>query len=662
MIEWIVTSFVLIMTVIVLRRVTAGHISSRLRYVLWLPVLLRLLIPVSFGDGAFSAANALPERTVSRVENAITEPIAYVGYEYPDLSVVEPDPYLSEEERKLQYEENLAQWEAEREAAIISTGRAVTLKNLLTAVWPAGAAVVGLCLVISNLCFAARLRRSRTAVNIDAALPVYVSGIVETPCLFGLFRPAIYLTPEAAEDETTLRHVLVHECTHARHGDHIWSALRGICIALHWFDPLVWLAARLSRQDAELACDEGAILSLGEADRLSYGRTLIALSIGHAGFLLTATTMSGDKKSLRERVELIAKKPRNAVITTAVVLLIAAIAVVFTFTGGKSRDGWQSIDAAMPVPENCVNIMEGEIAWPETAMVYKAIFEYDKSADEIEHQLEETIAGDGFAVVSGGIRLTNSSGKVRRIDDVFPYNAQPDAVYGYQIREIRKSNYGAGDLDFMPIGEAAAKARSTLEDIGLVNLQLREAYTIDRETLAGDVAKVLASSDMTEEEMREYYSYLFETVTEEDECYFFVFQVALDDVPVLTATSTMVELEIHGAEIYCLFDERGIIDLYANKAPGSVEAVGKPQNIIPADEAMRLISRYINSAERNIEELTLCYTYQTRKSSILRPTWVMKTSYEAERLDYNGEPKMVKLYVYYAVDAITGEALLREMR
>ncbi len=58
-----------------------------------------------------------------------------------------------------------------------------------------------------------------------------------------------------------LRHVLTHEFTHYRHGDHLWSMLRCLALAVHWWNPLVWLAAELSRRDAELACDEGALKS-----------------------------------------------------------------------------------------------------------------------------------------------------------------------------------------------------------------------------------------------------------------------------------------------------------------------------------------------------------------------------------------------------------------
>ena len=65
-----------------------------------------------------------------------------------------------------------------------------------------------LCLVGNNLRFAARLRRSRRPLDIpQCPLPVYRMEGLSSPCLSGLFHPAIYLTPEVAENETALRHV-----------------------------------------------------------------------------------------------------------------------------------------------------------------------------------------------------------------------------------------------------------------------------------------------------------------------------------------------------------------------------------------------------------------------------------------------------------------------
>ncbi len=161
-----------------------------------------------------------------------------------------------------------------------------------------------------------------------------------SPCLFGVFRPAIYITPDVSGDKTRLCHVLAHELTHSRHGDHIWSALRGLCLAIHWYNPLVWLAGTLSRRDAELACDESAIKSIGEANRMEYGRTLIGLTCEKRkvmDLLSMATTMTDGKNGIKERIILIAKKPKMLLPALIAVLLVMAVAVGCTFTGAKNE-------------------------------------------------------------------------------------------------------------------------------------------------------------------------------------------------------------------------------------------------------------------------------------------------------------------------------------
>ena len=166
-----------------------------------------------------------------------------------------------------------------------------------------------------------------------------------SPCLYGFPRPAVYLTPAAAGEPELLGHVLRHELTHRRHGDHIWAVLRAAALALHWYNPLVWLAAVLSRRDGELACDEGALQGADDRERAAYGRTLIRLVTARpsAGELLCcATTMTAGSSSLKERIAMIAGKPRTLAAVLAAVALLAGLAVGCTFTGGRS-DAWEPL-------------------------------------------------------------------------------------------------------------------------------------------------------------------------------------------------------------------------------------------------------------------------------------------------------------------------------
>lgn len=214
------------------------------------------------------------------------------------------------------------------------------MSDILRYAWYAGMAVLALWFLAANIAFRARLTRSaRSMEHPDCKLPLYVSGAVETPCLFGVVRPAVYLTPGAAADHVTLTHSVEHELTHFRHGDHVWALLRCLCLVLHWYNPLIWLAAALSRRDAELACDEATIKRLGEAERAAYGRTLIGITCGSRPSLLrTATTMNCGKSGLRERISLIVKRPRTAAWALVILLLAAVFVTGCTFTGAQAAE------------------------------------------------------------------------------------------------------------------------------------------------------------------------------------------------------------------------------------------------------------------------------------------------------------------------------------
>lgn len=332
MIEWVVSSCILILAVIALRYLLRGRISLRLQYALWLLVLARLLLPVSFGSTDISVMSVVEKAptvqavesvrgvdTIWQADNGSVEGYP-VGPLLPDTPVTVAPSVTNDQFGRME--------------------SALTLRKLLLPIWWCGAAVTLLVFLSANLRFAGRLRKSRCPLAVEgAALPVYVAEERAVPCLFGLFRPAIYVTQAAADDPELLRHTVAHETTHFRHGDHVWALLRAVCLALHWWNPLVWWAAKLSRQDGELACDEATIRALGEGERAAYGRTLIRMACGRGvSPLLTATTMDGGKTSLHERIVLLAKKPRTAVTAAIAVVLAAALCIGCTFTGAKKDE------------------------------------------------------------------------------------------------------------------------------------------------------------------------------------------------------------------------------------------------------------------------------------------------------------------------------------
>lgn len=330
LISWCVTSSILLAVFLLLRGTLFRKLSPRVRYALWGVVLLRLLVPFQIPSLSLpaSAADLTPElSTISE------RPI------FPNTILVRPiNPSVSlDEEDQADLPHSASTIESNLSEYYHFGGP--TLSDGVQVVWAAGAGMVLLAVLAANLRFAQKLRQSRRPLpTAGCPLPVYEAEELSSPCLCGVLRPAIYLTPEAAEDRTVRTHVLSHELTHFRHRDHIWSLLRCLALALHWYNPLVWAAVILSKRDGELSCDEGTIRQLGEGERIPYGRTLIGLVArrsGAGGVLSCSTTMTGGKKTVQRRITQLVKQPETK--KTALFLAAAALslAAVFVFAGGQ---------------------------------------------------------------------------------------------------------------------------------------------------------------------------------------------------------------------------------------------------------------------------------------------------------------------------------------
>lgn len=390
--EWIITSSILILIIIAVRYTLKGKISLRLQYALWALVLVRLLIPFSIGSSSISVLNFAGETVEGAPwqdagnsvtsEQATDEMSTYAYGQGSVDSVAQTDVTVNTGAVKVPVTSSAAKpvsgtnhevisrptYEVETSVGIVEIESTVNAGNITdesivntdgtesdiepvdivaivskTAmiIWIAGMIIVGGYFVIVNAGFSMALEKDRQLLEKEDGypLPVYFTGSVDTPCMHGLINPKIYVTSEATANEQVLRHVLEHETTHYRHGDHIWCVLRAVALAIHWYNPLVWFAAVLSRNDSELACDEGTIKRIGEEERTEYGRTLIDLTCQRgSGLFVAATMMTGSKKSIKERIVLIAKKPKMALYTLIAVVVIVAAAVGCTFTGADNGD------------------------------------------------------------------------------------------------------------------------------------------------------------------------------------------------------------------------------------------------------------------------------------------------------------------------------------
>ena len=332
---------------IIIRQLFRGKIRARFQYALWLLVAVRLLIPVNLGSSSISLENLIDNMSAQRqitesAENDVPEISGQRHTEgikiYDSIADIrnEETGNLKESEQLMEPVESFVytvplQTEGAKEFSDT---------DILRGIWIIGVIIFGCIFFFSNLIFDRKLKKRRSLLeNSYGNLPVYESAVIDTPCLFGIFRPAVYVTPNVAKDSKILYHAVCHEQSHYQQGDLFWAPLRCICLMLHWYNPLVWWAVKVSKQDAELACDEVTIQKLGEEERLSYGKTLIQLTCEkQSEFFLTATTMTPGKQSIKERIERIAKARNFKLYAFWGVVLVAAIAAGCTLTGAKNEE------------------------------------------------------------------------------------------------------------------------------------------------------------------------------------------------------------------------------------------------------------------------------------------------------------------------------------
>lgn len=193
--------------------------------------------------------------------------------------------------------------------------------NIYSVLWLAGMAA----LLVHALVSAGKLKK-KLATAILLRDNIYESEFVDSPFVFGVVKPNIYLPMHM--DEGTAAYVIAHERAHLARRDHWWKVLGYLVLALHWFNPLVWVAYILFCRDIELACDEKVVKGLDGAARADYSQAL--LSCAAPGRAVAACPLAFGEGNIKTRVKsaLHYKKPAFWV-AAAAVLAVVIVAVCF---------------------------------------------------------------------------------------------------------------------------------------------------------------------------------------------------------------------------------------------------------------------------------------------------------------------------------------------
>jgi beta-lactamase regulating signal transducer with metallopeptidase domain len=298
--DWLLTASarasLLSVVVIGLQVLLRHRVPARWRYALWLPVLLVLLTP------------AFPESQWSVGSIVRTAPAPL------------PVPVMVAQESVLNVTPSAV--------GAAETPAPISRSQIMLPAWLLGAAgMIVICLGSYALTLW-RIKHNRVPVK-DALLHeivalaqgiglrreprVWMSPVVRSPAVTGLWRPVLLLPVQFDESLTAqeARLVLRHELTHLKRGDLPLNALLCLLLALHWFNPLLWLAFFKVRLDREAACDAQVLDREPQAERVAYGHTLLRVetAFSYHGLSLGFVGIFQRGRALRSRIQSIATPP-----------------------------------------------------------------------------------------------------------------------------------------------------------------------------------------------------------------------------------------------------------------------------------------------------------------------------------------------------------------
>ncbi len=320
MLREVLTVSALILAVLLVRAIFKNRVPKRMVYTLWLVVLVKLCLP-----GTLVSLPVLPAEEAAAPVQRVELPAQPLPAQQPAQAVTQPQTPVQQPVSPAQ--------EAAKPAA-----KPLTATQIFQIIWAGGSALLGSWLLGTWLVFTVRLHKSRRFLGRRGRTRIYISSTVKSPCLAGLV-PAVYLTEDVLQTDST-ELILRHELTHLRHLDHLWSFCRTAAVIAYWWNPFIWLAAILSKRDAELACDEAVAAGLSDAQRLVYARAILAQAPRRAA----ALSLAGPP--VRERILFLTKKQR-----TSALCVILAVLLVVSATGCSFAELTRQKSGEITLPE-----------------------------------------------------------------------------------------------------------------------------------------------------------------------------------------------------------------------------------------------------------------------------------------------------------------------
>jgi bla regulator protein blaR1 len=264
--------------VLIINALCRRWLSSRQMGLLWGMVLLRLLIPVA-PSTSLSLQNLFPT-----AQTEMTEPI--------DINL-QPDG----DSRSVVDASTPGDSHSRASAASQTTSLSVAVDRFFTTlplIWLVGGGAFLIWTTTFHLQFCRRLKHIKVCddpmlrglwkkcckqAGVRKTIPILLFDGVQQPAILGLFRPTLLLPTHTANlNEQQLRMIMLHELAHVKHWDIAANWVLVVIRAIHWWNPVYWLASARFQSLREQSCDAFAIRRIEGQPTRDYSELLLTLA------------------------------------------------------------------------------------------------------------------------------------------------------------------------------------------------------------------------------------------------------------------------------------------------------------------------------------------------------------------------------------------------
>ena len=252
---------------LLLKPITAKRLPARWQYCVWITLLISMVFP---------AYKLIPKKEAQKLsivpQNQTVQTTVQPHEEtHPDTVVTYDTP--------IEYRE-----------VNLSPKISIRLFDLIAYIWGAGVLIFLLVVIISYFRFL--YRKSKNSVKISDSkffsevkkelkikkhIRLKASSDIDSPILVGVLFPTVYIPCREIPDDN-MRMVLLHELTHYKRKDLLIKWFAVLVNAVHWFNPLCYLACANLSEACEVSCDMSVTKNMSEDEQKLYMQTILNLA------------------------------------------------------------------------------------------------------------------------------------------------------------------------------------------------------------------------------------------------------------------------------------------------------------------------------------------------------------------------------------------------